>query len=153
RRLEGEKERQMRSANQLGVSLPRRVAVLLAAAVQTVRDLCGRLLSVGTCLAIVAAHFVETWRHLLKRRRTRAQQVRERDGHCLVPGCSRPAAQSHHVEFLSRGGSDDLGNQGSGCAFHHLGCIHGGYLVVQGEAPDHLTWVRKGKIFTGRRED
>ncbi|HYG68753.1 MAG TPA: HNH endonuclease, partial [Anaeromyxobacteraceae bacterium] len=36
RRVEGEKERQMRSANRLGVSLPRRVAVLLAAAVQIV---------------------------------------------------------------------------------------------------------------------
>ncbi|HYG66124.1 MAG TPA: HNH endonuclease, partial [Anaeromyxobacteraceae bacterium] len=105
RRLDGEKDGQMRSANRLGVSLPRRVAVLIAAAVQTVRDRFGRLLPVGTCLAIVATHFVETWQYLLKHRRTRAQQVRERDGHCLAPGCSRPAAQSHHVEFLSRGGS------------------------------------------------
>jgi hypothetical protein len=149
RRVEGEKERQMRSTNRLGVSLPRRIAVLLAAAVQSVRDLFGRPLPTGTCLAIVAAHFIETWKHFLRPPRTRAQKVRERDGFCLAPGCSRPAGQSHHVEFRSRGGSDDLANQGSECAFHHLGCIHGGYLTVVGEAPDHLTWLRKGKIFTG----
>jgi hypothetical protein len=153
RRVEGEKERQMRSANRLGVSIPRRVAVLLSAAVRSVRDTFGRLLSVGTCLAIVAAHFVETWKHVLKPPRTRAQRVRERDGFCLTPGCSRPAGQSHHVEFRSRGGSDDLGNQGSGCPFHHLGCIHGGYLTIEGKAPDHLTWLRKGTVFTGMAEE
>jgi hypothetical protein len=153
RRLEGEKERQMRSANRLGVSWPRRIAVLVAAAVQSVRGLVGRLLPTGTCLAIIAAHFVEIWKHFLKAPRTRAQKVRERDGFCLTPGCSRPAGQSHHVEFRSRGGSDDLGNQGSECPFHHLGCIHGGYLTVEGEAPDHLTWLRKGTVFTGMAEE
>jgi hypothetical protein len=152
RRLEGEKERQMRSATRLGVSLPRRVAVLLAAVVRSVRDQFGRLLPVGTCLAVVASHFVEIWKHFLTRRRTRAQQVLERDGFCLTPGCSRPAAQSHHVEFRSRGGSDDLGNQGGECPFHHLGCIHGGHLAVTGQAPEALTWLRKGKIFTGMAE-
>jgi hypothetical protein len=153
RRVEGEKERQMRSTNRLGVSLPRRIAVLLAAAVQSVRDLFGRSLPTGTCLAILAAHFVETWKHFLKPPRTRAQKVRERDSFCLTPGCSRAAGQSHHVEFRSRGGSDDLGNQGSECPFHHLGCIHGGYLTVVGEAPGDLTWLRNGKPFTGTAQD
>jgi hypothetical protein len=153
RRVEGEKERQMRSTNRLGVSLPRRIAVLVAAAVQSVCALFGRPVPTGTCLAIVAAHFIETWKHFLTPRRTRAQKVRERDGYCLTPGCSRPAGQSHHVEFRSRGGNDDLANQGSECAFHHLGCIHGGYLTVVGKAPNDLTWLRKGKPFTGMAQD
>jgi hypothetical protein len=88
------------------------VAVLLAAAVQSVRDVFGRLLSTGTCLAILAAYFFETWKHVMKRRKTRPQRVRERDeGFCQVPGCSRPANHSHHVEFRSRGGSDDSGRR------------------------------------------
>jgi hypothetical protein len=57
RALDGEKERQMRAARKLAVPLPRRVAVLLAAAVRSVRDRCGRLLPTGACLAIIAMHF------------------------------------------------------------------------------------------------
>jgi hypothetical protein len=154
RRLDGERERQMRAAHRLAVSLPQRVAVLLAAAVQSVRDVFGRLLSTGTCLAILAAYFFETWKHVMKRRKTRPQRVRERDeGFCQVPGCSRPANHSHHVEFRSRGGSDDEANQVGDCAFHHLRCIHGGHLTVVGRAPDALTWLRKGEVFTGTAQD
>jgi hypothetical protein len=150
RRLEGEREWQMRAAHRLAVSLPRRVAVLLAAAVKSVRDLFGRLLPTGTCLAILAASFFDTWKHVLKRRMTHSQRVRERDdGFCQVPGCSHPAGQSHHVEFRSRGGSDDPTNQVGECPFHHLRCIHGGYLAVVGQAPDALRWLRKGEVFTG----
>jgi hypothetical protein len=67
RAMEGEKERQLRAARKLVVPVPRRVAVLLAAAVQTVRERGGRPLSTGTCLALVALHFIETWRRAVKR--------------------------------------------------------------------------------------
>jgi hypothetical protein len=153
RRLDGEKERQMRAADRLAVSLPRRVAVLLAAAVQSVRDVCGRLLPTGRCLAVLAAHFFGVWKHILKQRKTRSQQVRERDRFCQVPGCSHPASQSHHVEFRSRGGSDDPVNQIGQCPFHHLRVLHGGHLVVVGKAPDALTWMRNGNVFTGMAQD
>jgi hypothetical protein len=82
--------------------------------------------------------------------RSRSQKVRERDlGSCGVPGCSHRAVHSHHVEFRSRGGSDDPANQIGLCAFHHLRCIHGGYLRVEGTAPDGLTWSLGGKPWTG----
>lgn len=150
RAVEGEKERQMRAARKLVVPVPRRVAVLLAAAVQTVRERVGRPLSTGTCLALVALHFIETWRRAVKRSRSRSRQVRDRDeGWCQVPGCSHRAAQSHHVLFRSRGGSDDLTNQVALCAFHHLRCIHGGFLRVFGRAPDALTWLLNGEVWTG----
>jgi len=65
-----------------------------------------------------------------------------------VPGCSRAAGQSHHVEFLSQGGSDDPRNQTALCAVHHLRAIHPGRMRVTGQAPDKLRWVlRDGEVF------
>ncbi|HYG70122.1 MAG TPA: HNH endonuclease signature motif containing protein [Anaeromyxobacteraceae bacterium] len=117
RRLEGEKERQTRASQRIGVALPRRVAVLLAAAVESVRGLFGRLLPVGTSLAILAAHFFDTWGHVLRRRKTLSQRIRERDVWCLVPGCSRPMDDAHHLELRSRGGPNDEWNLAADCKF------------------------------------
>jgi hypothetical protein len=156
RAVDGERERQMRAARKLVVPLPRRVAVLLAAAVQAVRERFGRVLSTGTCLAVIAFHFIETWSGVGKRSRSRSRKVRERDeGWCQVPGCSHRAAHSHHVLFRSHGGGDDLENQVALCAFHHLRCVHGGHLAVFGRAPDGLTWLLGGTVWTGpsRRSD
>ncbi len=131
--------------------LPLRVATLVVAAVQAVCRRVGRMLPLGTCLAIMAVHFVETWRGSM-RPRSRSRKVRERDeGHCLVPGCSHRADQSHHVLFRSHGGGDELDNQAALCAFHHLRCIHGGYLRVVGRAPEGLRWYLDGAPWTGPR--
>jgi hypothetical protein len=50
------------------------------------------------------------------------------------------ALHAHHIEFRSRGGSDDLGNLTSLCPMHHLLGVHGGHLRVTGIAPDRLVW-------------
>jgi hypothetical protein len=150
RRVEGQRERQMRAARTIEISLPRRLAVLLAAVVAVVRERFGRLLPTGRCLAIASAHFFRVWSHMRKRAKTVSQKVRERDeGWCMVPGCSHVATDSHHVLFRSRGGGDEEDNQVALCEFHHLRCIHGGWLTVTGRAPDGLTWRRKGVLFTG----
>ena len=150
RTVEGEHERQMRARRTLALPLPRRVAVLVAAALATIEERVGHPVRTGTCLALLATHFLETWKGALKRSRTRSQQVRERDlGFCQVPGCSHRATHSHHVLFRSRGGGDELTNQAGTCAFHHLRCIHGGHLTVTGRAPDGLTWRLHGVPFTG----
>lgn len=150
RRLEAERERQMRAQRRIVVPMPRRIAVLLAAAIRTVRERADRVLSTGKCLAIIAWHFIETWRELVKRPRSRSRDVRDRDGgHCQVPECSRGAAHSHHVEFRSHGGGDEPENQVGVCAFHHLRCIHGGWLRVEGRAPDGLTWILRGEVWAG----
>jgi hypothetical protein len=144
--VEGERERQMRVARTLSVSMPRRIAALLAAAVHTVRERVHRLLPIWKCLSIIASHFTETWEPAVQPARTRAQKVRERDqGSCQVPGCSHAAAHAHHVEFRSRGGSDDLENLVSMCSWHHLRGVHGGYLRVVGQAPDRLSWFLNGE--------
>ena len=151
RAVEGERERHMRARRTLALPLPRRVAVLLAAAIATVEERVGHPVRTGTCLAILAIHFVEHWKGLLKRSATRSQQVRERDlGWCQVPGCSHRATDAHHVLFRSRGGGDELENLAALCGFHHLRCVHGGHLTVTGQAPDGLTWLLHGVPFTGR---
>jgi hypothetical protein len=150
REVEGDRERQMRARQKLAVPLPRRVAVLLAAAIEAVRERFGRVLATGTCLAVIAFHFLASWAGAKRRSKTRAQQVLERDhSWCQVPGCSHRAVQSHHVTFRSHGGTDGLENQVGLCAFHHLRCIHGGFLAVFGRAPDGLTWLLGGMVWTG----
>ncbi|WP_369730613.1 HNH endonuclease [Anaeromyxobacter sp. Fw109-5] len=150
REVEGERERQMRARQKLLVPLPRRVAVLLAAAIEAVRGRFGRVLSTGTCLAVLAFHFLASWRGAERRSKSRSKKVRERDqGWCQVPGCSHRAAHSHHIDFRSHGGSDDPENQVGLCAFHHLRCIHGGFLRVFGRAPDGLTWRLGGRVWRG----
>jgi hypothetical protein len=130
--------------------MPRRIAAVLAAAMEAVRALGGGVLTAGRCLALLAKHFLDVWRPLVRRARTRSRKVRDRDaGCCQVPGCSRRATHAHHIAFRSHGGGDELANQLGLCAFHHLRCIHGGYLLVFGRAPDALTWFLGGKLWRG----
>jgi hypothetical protein len=150
RKLTREKERQMNVRNRLGVAMPRRIAVVLAAAIETVKARTQKVVSTGEALAFVAVNFMETWDEAVPAQ-TRSQRIRERDGHvCQVPGCSRKAAHAHHVTFKSHAGDpNDPANQVALCAFHHLRCIHGGYMEVFGEAPDELEWYVDGERFTG----
>ncbi len=150
RKVAGETDRQMRGARKVRVGMPRRIAVVLAQAIQCVRARADRVLSTGKCLAIIAWHFLETWQELVKPAKSRSQKVRKRDGgSCQVPGCSHRGTHSHHVEFRSHGGSDDLENQVALCPFHHLFCIHRGYLKVVGRAPDGLRWFLLGVPWNG----
>ncbi len=150
REVEAEREGQLRARRTLAAPLPRRVAVLLAAAIASVRERFGHALATGRCLAVIAFHFLGTWSGGSRRSKSRSQRVRERDqGWCQVPGCSRRAAHSHHIAFRSRGGSDDPENQVGLCAFHHLRCVHGGHLEVNGLAPDWLTWLLGGVVWMG----
>jgi hypothetical protein len=75
-------------------------------------------------------------------RARRLDPVYGRDGYrCAVPGCtSRRNLQDHHISFRSAGGSDDLENRVTLCAFHHLRCLHTGLLRVSGHAPDDLVF-------------
>jgi len=151
RRVEGEKERQMRAQRRLSVPVPRRVAVLFQAAFERIRELSGCAYSAGKCLGILAWHFLTTWDGAAERSRTTSQRVRDRDGeHCTVPGCSHRGGHAHHVEYRSHGGSNADENQTAVCAYHHLDCIHPGHLKVAGLAPEGLTWTLGGEAFTGR---
>ena len=148
--LDARDEAQMRAARILRARVPVRIALLLQAAFRAVRATEGRLLDDGSCLVRVARHFVETWKPHVKKARTLSQKVRERDlGRCQVPACSRRAVHAHHIIPRARGGSDDPANQVALCACHHLRGIHGGYIRVQGRAPDELVWEVAGRVWTG----
>jgi hypothetical protein len=141
RELEAGEQAQMCTRGDLAFRLPHRVSLLLAAALRAARDVAGRWLASGEAFALVSAHFLDTWKHELTGRRTAAQRAIERDGgFCQVPGCSRPAVQGHHVQFRSRGGSDDQDNRSGLCIGHHLYGIHAGWIRVWGTAPDALVW-------------
>jgi hypothetical protein len=65
------------------------------------------------------------------------------------------------LDALFRGGepeADDceallaVDNQVGVCPFHHLHCIHGGYLRVVGRAPDGLRWFLNGKPWAGPQQ-
>ena len=131
--------------------VPFEVGQLLSEAFESVRRVEDLELASGACLVRVARRFIEVWKDQVKGPRTVAQKVRARDGRCQTPGCSGPAEHSHHVEFRSHGGGDELENQVGLCPFHHLRCIHGGWLRVTGRAPDALTWILRGRIWTGPR--
>jgi hypothetical protein len=72
----------------------------------------------------------------------RPDPVMERDGYrCLIPGCtSRRNLHDHHVAFRSAGGSNAPGNRIALCAFHHVRCLHAGFLSVSGRAPHGLVF-------------
>ncbi len=141
REIEATEEEQMCARGVLGLRVPERVRRLLGAALQAARESSERFLSQGECLAMMAGHFIATWKPQLAGRSTVQKRVLARDrGFCQVPGCSRAATHAHHVLFRSRGGGNDDTNLVGVCAGHHLHAIHAGYLRVRGRAPDDLRW-------------
>ncbi len=141
RELQDHEERQMCARGIFSAWMTVSVAEVVKAAFRTARAVAKRFLYAADCLLLIAAHFVDTWQHLLHKPNTLHHRVRARDRHlCQVPGCSRPASHNHHVRPRSQGGPDEEWNLVSLCAFHHLRGIHGGRIRSTGRAPDELIW-------------
>jgi hypothetical protein len=73
----------------------------------------------------------------------RKYRVFARDGwRCTVPGCTGYRnLQDHHIVFRSAGGSDELANRTTLCAWHHLRAIHAGLVRCLGRAPGRLRFA------------
>jgi hypothetical protein len=149
RELAAAHARQMRAHRRFTAAGPESFALLLSAALDAARKLASAQISDGRCLAIIAAHFTETWKPHVKAPKTPSQKARKRDRYCQVPGCSHLAAEAHHKKYRSQGGSDELLNLLGICPFHHHQCIHEGYLKLV-EKDGVRTWLRRGAVFTGR---
>ena len=65
-----------------------------------------------------------------------------RDGHrCSAPGCnSFTNLHDHHIVPRSAGGTNELCNRTTLCAWHHLRAVHGGLARATGQAPDAIDW-------------
>ena len=61
REIEPEEETHMCARDELDLVVPRRVATLLAAAMQAVRKEAGRPVSPGECLGRIARHYIDKW--------------------------------------------------------------------------------------------
>ncbi len=135
------------------LSAPREVALLVRAAICTVRShierRAGRLPTAGEALAEMIGHAFDAWGasdpHI-----PREHRVFARDGwRCTVPGCSSfRNLHDHHVAFRSAGGSDDLSNRTTLCAWHHQRGVHAGRVRCTGRAPDRLRFdlgLREGR--------
>jgi hypothetical protein len=99
----------------------------------------GRLPTEGEALEAMLDHCLDTWNSWNWEGRKR-YPVFERDGwRCTVAGCSSYRnLQDHHIVFRSRGGSDELSNRTTVCAYHHHRGIHAGRIRCTGSAPEHL---------------
>jgi len=148
RELDGEETAQMCTRRGMDIRMPRGIRILLETALAAARALARKWIPESECLRMILQHFVDTWEPVLKQRNTLQRRVLARDrGYCQVPICSLAAAQGHHIEYRSAGGSDEAENLVSLCAGHHLHGVHMGYVRVRGKAPDRLHWqlgVRPG---------
>jgi hypothetical protein len=80
----------------------------------------------------------------------RRRAVRQRDGHCRIPGCTRThGLQVHHLIPVTWGGSDDISNLAAVCVggstdHHQLLVPHGPYLLIGNpNVPDGLRLVHR----------
>ncbi len=83
-------------------------------------------------------HVLEQWASQPRHR----DPVFARDGfRCTAPACSSFSnLHDHHIIARSAGGSNELTNRTTLCAWHHLRAIHGGLANASGEAPDGINW-------------
>jgi HNH endonuclease. len=64
-----------------------------------------------------------------------------RDGHCVWPGCERPASwtSGHHLVHWIHGGTSDLENLALLCYRHHWMVHEGKWQLVRGDDGRMLT--------------
>lgn len=72
------------------------------------------------------------------------------EGRCQTPGCGRRSfVEVHHIDPAGAGGKHTLSNCLTLCRVCHA-LVHEGKLIVEGEAPNALTWRDgSGKLLTG----
>ena len=131
---------------------PRDVARLFRAVLATVQRRIerhtGRPASESEAFGAMLDHALESWGAHTKV--PPEHRVFARDGwRCTAPGCtSYRNLHDHHIRFRSAGGSDDLSNRTTLCAWHHLRGVHAGVVRCTGQAPHGLRFelgVRIGK--------
>ena len=98
--------------------------------------------SVGETVEAMLDHALESW-GIGSARVRKEFEVFARDGwRCTAPGCSSYRnLHDHHIVFRSAGGSDELSNRTTLCAWHHLRGVHAGVIGCRGTAPYELEFA------------
>jgi hypothetical protein len=88
-------------------------------------------------VVVLFAQVTKEWEQEDPERRPVRAKILKRDRYrCIVPGCGRRSQlESHHIDFLSRGGGNEDSNQGTLCHGHHAHMVHRGYVRITGKAP------------------
>jgi hypothetical protein len=105
---------------------------------RTIERQTGYLPTEGEAFDAMVEHALAAWGDSSPVRR--AHRVFARDGwRCTAPGCSsQQNLHDHHIVFRSAGGSNDLSNRTTLCAWHHLRGVHASIVRCTGRAPDAL---------------
>jgi hypothetical protein len=90
RELEAAEERQTRARGRVGALVPKRVACLLVAAIETIRGLAGAPIPSGRCLAIIAQHFLTSGGRRRGRRAARRRSDSATSGGARCRGAATP---------------------------------------------------------------
>ncbi len=128
---------------------PRKVRLFFTAAPDVARLFRATLARIP--LEEMLAHALQVWGAYQPRDTIRREhRVFARDGwRCTAPGCSSYRnLHGHHIVFRSAGGSDDLANLITLCAWHHQRGVHSGRMRCSGRAPKSLRFelgVRSGR--------
>ncbi|MFT3915590.1 MAG: HNH endonuclease signature motif containing protein [Anaeromyxobacteraceae bacterium] len=101
----------------------------------------------GPFLGELARHFIQAWCNERTKPKTVSQKQRAKYRRCQFPGCSRRSCQGHHIEFRSRGGSEDDWNRMPLCAYHHLVVVHEGFATITGIFPDAVEFRVNGVVW------
>jgi len=121
--------------------------------VERFRALEGRPVPLWECLDRFMDAFFEAHARKDPRRYALNHKVMARDGwRCQVPGCRRRGGilHMHHIKHGPGERVDEAWNCVCLCPFHHLQAIHeNGWIRVEGQAPDNLTWYM-GKTDDGQ---
>jgi hypothetical protein len=131
-----------RAERRIAFWAPTEVAALWHEALAACRRGVNHRLADWQCLIMMIDSLRRTWDPADDRGWRRRYRIFERDGwRCSVPGCtSRANLNAHHIEFRSRGGTDDDSNLVTLCVGHHQRGIHDGLIRCSGAAPDDLWW-------------
>ena len=136
RRLQGEAEANWGSERETDSKEPvsRRVAHLFADR--------GRRLPSWVALLALLEDYAKTWDDPAAFPKRRWHRTYERaNWRCMAPGCTaRRWHDDHHIEYRSRGGSNEAWNQLCLCRFHHQQGEHGRFARVRGRGPLGVIW-------------
>jgi hypothetical protein len=124
------------------VRVPRETAADWRGAIKTIQARLGPFTPEWKAALVLFAHVHEEWSRVDPESKPTQWKVLKRDKYlCQAPGCpKRGTLESHHMEYLSQGGSDEDWNKVILCHGDHQHEVHTGYARVSGEAPQAVKW-------------